>query len=146
MCMIIDTNVLGQFLSEPQSQDCEPIYRWVGRGGRIIYSSGGQFDREIRGVTKTKLNELARSGSAILVDAGKIQKFEAAVERDGFCKSNDFHILALAKFSGARVLYTRDRNLIEDFRNKAVIDNPRGKIYSGKANRNLLKSSTCRKK
>lgn len=144
--MIIDANVLGNFLSEPESEDCEPIYRWLGIGGKIIYSPGGRFAREVGRYAKTKLIELARKGSAIQVDAEKFMRIEAAVKKAASCKSDDFHVLALAKFSGARVLYTRDQNLIEDFKNKAVIDNPRGKIYSGKANKSLLSPSTCRRK
>ena len=32
---------------------------------------------------------------------------------------------------------------MDDFRDEALIDNPRGKVYSGAANRNLLTRSAC---
>ena len=53
MCMIIDANVMGKFLREPESEDCDPIYRWLRNGGRIIYSSGGQFQYEISASAKS---------------------------------------------------------------------------------------------
>ena len=109
MCIIIDANVLGEFLSEVVNEDCKPIYQWLEKGGKIIYSSGGRFSDEIGADARRKLNELARKGNAILIGARIFQNAEAAVKRDGSCKSDDFHVLALAKISGARALYTRDR-------------------------------------
>ena len=49
---------------------------------------------------------------------------------EGVCKSNDLHVLALALVSGARLLYTNDTALIDDFGNREVIARPRGKIYT----------------
>ena len=56
-------------------------------------------------------------------------------------QSNDRHIIALAKASGARLLYTGDGKLLrKDFDNKAYIDNPTGKIYpKGKKAKELKK-------
>lgn len=143
MCIIIDANVLGKFLSEPGNEDCDPIYRWLKNGGRIVYSSGSQFGNEIGASAKSKLSELAGKGSAVLIDAREFQEIEANVRKDGFCKSKDFHILALARFTRTRVLYTKDKNLIQDFKNKKFIDNPRGRIYSTKSNTDLLNRSIC---
>ena len=50
--------------------------------------------------------------------------------RDGVCKSNDLHVLALALVSGARLLYTNDTALIDDFGNREIVTRPRGKIYT----------------
>ena len=143
--MIIDANVLGTFLGDPEDEDCMPIYRWMKNGGKIIYSSGGKFDNETSSSAKGKLFELTGKGSAIFVRAERFASIEANVEARGYCKSNDFHILALAKFTGTRVLYTRDKNLIQDFKNKDVVAGPRGRIYSGKANASLLNRATCRR-
>jgi hypothetical protein len=43
------------------------------------------------------------------------------------------------------VLYTHDRDLMHDFKDKAIIDRPRGAIYSGAANSALLTASLCRR-
>ena len=48
----------------------------------------------------------------------------------GVCKSNDLHVLALALVSGARLLYTNDTALIDDFGNRDIVARPRGKIYT----------------
>ena len=144
MCVIIDANVLGKFLSEPEDEDCDPIYQWLRKGGKIVYSSGGQFGHEIGASARGKLSELASKGNAIFIGAQEFQDIEASVKTDGLCRSDDFHILALAKFTRARVLYTKDQKLIHDFKNKDLIDKPRGRIYTSKSNKDLLNRSVCR--
>ena len=61
----------------------------------------------------------------------------------GQIRSDDPHVLALARATGVRLLYTGDADLIADFKDKAFLDRPRGKIYSGAANANLLTKSVC---
>ena len=146
MCVIIDANVLGKFLSEPEDEDCNPIYQWLWKGGRIVYSSGGQFKHEIGASARSKLSELASKGNAVFINAQEFQDIEADVKIGGLCRSNDFHILALARFTRTRVLYTKDRKLIHDFKNKDIIDKPRGRVYTAKSNKNLLNRSMCRMK
>ena len=55
---------------------------------------------------------------------------EEELSREGRCLSNDAHIIALGQISGARLLYSNDKALHEDFGNKRLIDRPRGKVYS----------------
>ena len=66
-------------------------------------------------------------------------------------KSDDHHVIALAQLSGARLLYSNDSALHDDFGNKSLIDQPRGRIYSTKesstfrnVHRHLLRDHICR--
>ena len=54
------------------------------------------------------------------------------------CASNDSHIIALAQVANARMLYSRDQDLHQDFTNLALLDRPRGKVYP--RNRSLSES------
>jgi len=54
--------------------------------------------------------------------------------------SNDLHVLALARVSGARLLYSEDRKLQRDF-TKIL----RGKVYSKVDHQHLFKKRLCRK-
>ena len=56
---------------------------------------------------------------------------------DGKYKSDDPHILALAQLSDVRLLYTNDGDLQQDFGDKNLIDNPRGKVYSTRVNKSF---------
>ena len=53
------------------------------------------------------------------------------------CKSNDPHVIALAQISGARLLYSNDNTLQDDFQDKNLLDNPRGKVYTTLVNRHV---------
>ena len=78
----------------------------------------------------------------------QVDHFESHQER----QSDDPHILALAVVSGARLLYSNDRLLQHDFKNPALINQPRGKVYStlynaafNQAKRRLLRNAPpCR--
>ena len=46
------------------------------------------------------------------------------------CRSDDAHVLALAKVSGARLLFTNDQALQNDFGNRGIVSGTRGKVYT----------------
>ena len=64
---------------------------------------------------------------------------EKLLQEEG-CRSNDTHVIALAQISGARLLYSNDKDLHVDFKNKRLIDEPRGKIYSTNEDKNFTYS------
>ncbi len=65
-----------------------------------------------------------------IIDPSEIHARTQELQNEGKCASNDLHVLALAQASGARLLYSNDRALQRDFKNKNLIDRPRGKVYS----------------
>lgn len=145
MCIIIDANKMGGFLTEPPNQAAAaaPIHDWLRKkGGKIVYSTGGKFAAEVRGRAQERLTLYARSGQAIQIDARRFQDDESSLANDGI-KSDDPHVLALARESGARLLYTDDADLMDDFKDKRFIDKPRGKVYRNQTHVGLLTKSTC---
>ena len=144
MCIIIDANRLGAFLSDPANEDAAPIRNWLDRlGGRIVYSTGGAFARELGPRTRTRLQTDVQAGKALLVSAGRFADDERGLRERADLRSDDPHVLALARQTGVRLLYTCDQDLIADFKNKRFIDHPRGKIYSSAANADLLTKAAC---
>ena len=58
------------------------------------------------------------------------------------CESDDPHVIALARLSGARLLYTRDNALKRDFQNKELLGGiVRGRIYTRDDNRLGIRAS-----
>lgn len=143
MCIIIDTNRLGTFLHS-DNEDSVPIHKWLKKNGTLIYSTGGKFKAEIGQKAKNKLLPYHQAGMAKHIPHHQFAEEEHALEGQTALQSNDIHILALARSTGARLLYTSDKNLIQDFKNRKFIDQPRGKVYSGKRNADLLNKSGCR--
>lgn len=140
--MIVDASRLGTFLADPIHDDAAPIRDWLDRrGGRIVYSTEGKFAGEVVGRARARLAAYAQAGKAIYVPAERF--LEYARDLEPLIRSNDSHVLALAKATGVRLLYTGDPDLIRDFKDKQFIDNPRGKVYSGAGNTRLLTRSAC---
>jgi len=144
MCIIIDANRLGEFLGEPVSADAAPIHRWLNRGrGTVVYSTEGEFHSEIGSSARTKLAEYVRAGKAILVPSEHYREDVRTLQGLPI-RSDDAHVLALARASGARLLYTADRNLAADFKDRRFVNRPRGKVYTRAANAALLTRTVCR--
>lgn len=144
MCIIVDADRLGIFLSDPIAEDAVPIHKWLEEGGgKLVYSTSGQFSAEVGRPSKRRLAEHYRAGRATAIPAREFYEDERRLRNNGVVRSNDFHVLALARYSGARILYTGDADLMQDFKDKRLIDEPRGKVYSRKQNADLLTRSAC---
>ena len=132
MCAILDANVANEVFGDESHKAGEKFRQWitVGRGRLVV---GGKLTDELAQASR-KFRQWVLTAQA----QGKIirQSDETVNNREknlieaGDCMSNDAHIIALAQISGARLLYSHDKTLHKDFRNKQLIDNPRGKIYS----------------
>lgn len=143
MCIIIDANKIGRFLTDSPDDATAPIHDWLEKkGGKIVYSTGGKFATEIGGRARERLRIYARSGKAIQVDARRFQADESRLAPK--IESDDPHVLALALESQARLLYTDDAALMKDFKDRRFIDNPRGKAYRRRRQaKTLLTKSSC---
>ena len=135
MCAIVDANVVGELWENSNSDAGKGFRRWVEESnGRLIV--GGKLLQELNSKRATRwINRLALAGKLITVDDRKVnqlaQKLEDRASSDSlYCRSNDHHIIALARISGARLLYSNDRDLQQDFKNRHVINNPKGKVFS----------------
>ncbi len=146
MCLIADASTFGDLLADPATEDAAPIHAWLERGGTLVYSTGGKFGIEVERSRnlKRRLEVYVRAGKARLIPHRRLAEDEASLSNRPDLRSNDPHVLALARESGTRLLFTRDAALMADFKNKTLIDRPRGKVYSGASNRSLLTRSVCK--
>ena len=132
MCLILDANVCADVLKKKPNSPYQKLIRAV-FDNQVLLIHGGQLTDEYRqaGVLDI-IQTLAQSGRAIRVSDELIQ---AEIQRiRGHCKSNDEHVIALARADRkrARVLCTNDQDLRTDFKNKTLINKPPGVIYSPK--------------
>lgn len=133
MCAILDTNVKHELEAE-QGQAGAFFCDWLlTRGGKIVIG-GTKLRNELYanpGSSYSRLfEELRRAGAVIERDDSVVDSKADDLHHEGVCVSDDYHIIALAQNSGARLLYTNDRRLQTDFKNKSLIDKPRGKVYT----------------
>ena len=132
MCAIVDANVAREVFGPSPQPAGERFFEWLEKGsGRLV--AGGKLLEELEASTKdfTKwASEAKASGKMRIIDEAKVDARTDQVRRAGVCESDDPHILALAQVSGARLLYTNDGDLQQDFKKKQLIDNPHGRVYS----------------
>ena len=136
-CAIVDANAVSGVFGDSPSEAGAGLRRWIGDGrGRL--ASGGRLHEELRAASEgfRRWAAAARgAGQLRIFDdqtvQAQVERFEAHPER----RSNDSHILALATVSGARLLYTNDEALQQDFTDRALVNSPRGRVFSTRVNR-----------
>lgn len=152
MCAIVDANTASEVFGPRPQPTGDRFFKWLNEGtGRLV--AGGQLLEELENGSAG-----FRKWASVAVGAGKLRivnndAVDARTENiqsQGACKSDDPHVIAVAQVSGARLLYSNDRDLQSDFTNKRLIDDPRGKVYSTlkyksfhRSHQQLLRSNLC---
>ena len=131
MCAIVDANVAFELFERDRPPAGERFFDWLSspRGQLVV---GGKLREEL-GQDRRFVQWLRsglRNGRARSVTDEAVDDHVTELRREGVCKSDDLHVLALALASGARLLYTNDTALINDFGNREVVAGPRGKVYT----------------
>jgi len=142
MCILIDACVRDRVFGEMPEPDAQPVLDWVQRAGGAIVVGGKLYDELKRSRrARAQIDEWKRTGKARVPAADRLARADAEVAKLSL-RSNDAHIIALARASGARTLYTVDGTtsglLMADFCDKALIDKPRGKVYQRAEHSKLL--------
>ena len=141
MCVIIDASVASQVFAENRGSDYLPLWKWIEQGdGIIVY--GGYLHEELSKVNRAKryLKALSDAGKAHKMPKDGVDQEEKRVRKmQTPRKSDDPHVLALARLSRARVLCSSDKNLHADFKNLAILPKPRGQIYQNAQHKKVLK-------
>lgn len=141
MCIIVDANVASELVT-PSEDGAPVLHALVSK--KLVMVCGGRLKTELG---RTSFRRLYRQ----LVLAGSVREYmdpELANELGKLptaeMRSDDPHILCLASISGARLLFSRDRNLHADFKNKKLLGGVKGKIYQrATQSRSLLREGTC---
>ena len=138
MCGIVDANVANEVFGDDRPPAGVRFFDWLAspRGQLVV---GGDLLRELgrnRGFVRW-LGAATRVGRARSIPNEAVNARADEVRRGDTCRSDDEHVLALALVSGARLLYTNDAALIVDFKNREIVANPRGKVYTTAENKEV---------
>ena len=131
MCAIVDNNVVNEVFGGDPPEAGKQFRRWLGsRNGRLVV--GGRLLEELRGNGGFRewfqQNEL--SGRLLQISGEEVGRREQRLKLADLCASDDEHVLALAAASGARLLYTNDALLMDDFRDRNIVPGAQGRIYT----------------
>ena len=136
MCALLDANVRHEFFGiNRRTEAGAEFFKWINgdiKGKALTLVVGGQLTKELTRDDDKVLEWLAEAAlSAKVFVVSDFQIKEAKKKIDGIAlKSNDRHVILLAVASGARLLYSKGKDLHAYFRSPNVIDNPRSRVYS----------------
>lgn len=125
---IIDASVFALL----DKSEMEPLIEWIIRGDGKVISYGGRYRKELEG-NKDALRFIDdsvrwRGGRDVRDD--DLKRSKAILSRKKI-QSNDRHILELAHAGNVRMLCTKDKVLMQDFKNKNILPKVEGsrKVY-----------------
>ena len=137
MCAIIDNCVRDQLVGQSSTPEGEYFRNWLNqRKGKLVV--GGKLLRELSGNSAVKrwIAGALEAGIAKRFPDNRIDPVAESLRKSHCCESDDEHIIALAKISGARLLYTIDAALIRDFKNRNIVGGSvRGRVYTSSQKR-----------
>lgn len=144
LCLIVDTSVSGIFFGPTSKNPYIDALKCV-LSGRTKFVTGGKNLDELSKNAKirTQIVRWGGLGLAITVEKRAIITEIQRVIASRLCKSNDEHIIALAKISKARTLCTNDRLLQDDFKNIRLL-RPKGRIFKDGTHAHIFDRIKCR--
>ena len=130
MCAIVDNDVRDEVFGGAESPAGKLMLDWLTGPGRLVV--GGKLRAELAGsqAFTTWLRTASRFGRVINVSDAEVDAETDALDQQQVCRSNDTHVLALARKSKARLLFTNDRKLQQDFDDPKIVARPRGIVYT----------------
>lgn len=132
MCAIVDANVANEVFGPNPTPAGDKFFDWMNKGSNRLVV-GGKLLEELETSSqdfREWASQAVRAGMVRIFDDNEVNARAKQIEQRRLHTSNDAHVLALAQLSGARLLYSNDRDLRQDFGNNKLINNPQGKIYS----------------
>ena len=131
MCAIIDANVVAEAFGDVRTPAGQAFRDSVDQGKLRLVVGGELLDELDQYANFRRWRATANQyGRVHTVARGNVDPLTAGLRASQSCVSNDEHVIALARVSGARLLCSNDVRLHRDFKNRDLVDAPRGKVYS----------------
>ncbi len=139
MCLILDANVVGTVFrgDSPVGQD---VFEWLENPRARLVVGGKLYDELAHdGRFERWAEEAGKDGRLRRFPPQQIENEEEALPTREL-RSDDPHVIALARVSGARILCSEDRDLWNDFQNGKLVSHPGGKILPMGTNKNARRN------
>lgn len=133
MCAIVDASVAYEVFGRRQTEAGRQFRDWLDNGhGQLVVGGSALKELTQNGNFRRWFQEALRAGGRVRqVPDETIREREGYLNR-GPMRSNDQHVVALALASGARLLYTDDQRLQDDFTNEQLVPGVAGRIYTSR--------------
>lgn len=132
MCAI-DANVRDHVFGDNRPAAAEYLFDHINsERNDLKLVVGGKLRQELSTsrAFRTWLQTALLYGRAQSIADEEVETETQKLRSQGICSSDDEHVLALAQVSGARLLYTNDRALQRDFKNRQIVSGVQGRVYT----------------
>lgn len=142
MCLILDSNKFSDFANG--KPDMLPVKKWIESGGRIAYAPTPKLKKEFTGEHTPQaflqlFRDYRRAEKVKIVNEKEVSEEEKKLKKLPL-KSNDSHIIALARIAKVKLLVSSDTDLHKDFTDNNIVG---GKVYQTASHKHLLKEVDC---
>ena len=132
MCAILDANIAGELFRPERKPIPDRFFRWMQSGGRLVVG-GRQWSELIDNqAAKGWLLQAIIKGQVRKLNTAKVEFRTRELSARTAIRSDDPHVLAVALIGKARLLYSNDENLQNDFTDLALIPPPKGHVYTSR--------------
>ena len=146
VCAILDASVSGHVFGSGRPRAGRQFFDWLETSSARLVVGGRLYIELARNRKFEKWAEVAiADGRLIPFGADQVVAEEDSLPVEQL-RSDDAHVIALARIGRARILYSNDGALCEDFKDPAFVTTPRGRIYptgesdnAARRRRNLLR-------
>ena len=137
MCAIVDANAISEIFhlgssggKDARSEAGKQFFEWLKTKPERLIIGGSKLKEELK-IERLLIwmKGVDQEGKFLKYDDDEVDQKARELLDQNACKSDDEHIIALAQISKARLLYSHDEPLHEDFRDAKLINRPRGKIF-----------------
>ena len=129
MCAILDKDVAGLVFGDRRSRAGREFFDWLETPGARLVVGGQNYDELTENRRFEKWAEVAIADGRLRPFAREKIEAEMAELSTQHIRSNDRFIIALARVANARILYSNDGDLGEDFKDRTLVPNPRGRLF-----------------
>ena len=140
MCAILDNDVRHQVFGDSHSEAGLFFLEWLtSKNRRGVLVVGGKLLQELTESPKFKkwFQEAQQAGRARRISDDEVNNETENLRKQRICQSDDEHVLALARVSGARLLFTNDQDLTRDFKNRQIVPGVPGRVYTTRKNKDI---------
>ena len=139
MCLILDANCLHKVFPSTDKEFLPINLALTTSSAKLLYG-GTKLLAEYKRVDSAwrMIVALDKAGRTRKVTDAEVDALESKLEATGQLQSDDPHVIALAKISGARLLCSHDKNLHTDFTNPHLLQ-PRGNVYQKACHKELIR-------
>ena len=151
MCAILDANEVGEVFGSNSTAAGKVFFDWIDSGNGCLVVGGKLLDELGKNSLFSRWAAQARRMGRLRVESYRtVNARTDEIVAIRVCRSDDEHVIALAQVGNVRLLYTNDRDLTDDFRDRSLI-NPRGRVYphrgttsnADRQRRYVLRTTNC---